>query len=111
MYLKTEIDAHKNEIEILAKEKEALENHLMNTNQSTNTALTNELHRIREEIKRHYVAEKNESIRMQNQITLLTTEKVGIEHQIQLLKDRLTEVGMAIGDDATPPTLPVPKKK
>lgn len=65
MYLKTEIEAHKNEIEILAKEKEALENHLVNTNQSTNTALTNELHRVQEEIKRHYVAEKNETLRMQ----------------------------------------------
>ena len=48
------LNTHKKEVQILRSEKETLESVLTMKTQDTRKALTNELHRVEEEIKRHY---------------------------------------------------------
>ena len=48
------LNTHKKECQILRSEKETLESVLTMKSQDTRKALTNELHRVEEEIKRHY---------------------------------------------------------
>ena len=48
------LNIHKKEVQILRSEKETLESVLTMKCQDTRKALTNELHRVMEEINRHY---------------------------------------------------------
>ena len=48
------LNVHKKEVQILRSEKETLESVLTMKCQDTRKALTNELHRVIEEITRHY---------------------------------------------------------
>ena len=48
------LNVHKKEVQILRSEKETLESVLTMKCQDTRKALTNELHRVQEEITRHY---------------------------------------------------------
>ena len=48
------LNVHKKEVQILRSEKETLESVLTMKCQDTRKALTNELHRVTEEISRHY---------------------------------------------------------
>ena len=48
------LNVHKKEVQILRSEKETLESVLTMKCQDTRKALTNELHRVTEEINRHY---------------------------------------------------------
>lgn len=52
--LQEHLNTHKKEVQILRSEKETLESVLTMKCQDTRKALTNELHRVEEEIKRHY---------------------------------------------------------
>ena len=45
---------HKKEVQILRSEKETLDSVLTMKSQDTKKALTNEIHRVVEEISRHY---------------------------------------------------------
>ncbi len=65
----------------------------------TRKALTNELHRVEEEIKRHYLNQRAEGTRLQNQITGLKTEKTGIEKDIVRMQKRIDELELQIGSD------------
>ena len=48
------LNVHKKEVQILRSEKETLESVLTMKCQDTRKALLNELHRVNEEINRHY---------------------------------------------------------
>ena len=52
--LRENLNVHKKEVQILRSEKETLESVLTMKCQDTRKALTNELHRVIEEITRHY---------------------------------------------------------
>ena len=65
----------------------------------TNKAMTNELHRVVEEIKRHYANQNAESTRLQQQMTQLSTEKTNLQKEIVKLQGRLQELNMQIGND------------
>jgi len=52
--LQEQLNTHKKEVQILRSEKETLESVLTMKQSDTRKALTNELHRVEEEIKRHY---------------------------------------------------------
>ena len=55
------LNVHKKEVQILRSEKETLESVLTMKCQDTRKALTNELHRVTEEISRHYSNQTAES--------------------------------------------------
>lgn len=52
--MQEQLSTHKKEVQILRSEKETLESVLTMKQGDTRKALTNELHRVEEEIKRHY---------------------------------------------------------
>lgn len=52
--LHEQLNTHKKEVQILRSEKETLENVLTMKCQDTRKALKNELHRVNEDITRHY---------------------------------------------------------
>ena len=66
----------------------------------TRKALTNELHRVEEEVKRHYANQKAESSRLQQQVTNLKTEKTALEKEIVRMTKRIEELEAAIGKDS-----------
>jgi hypothetical protein len=69
------LTTHKKEVQILRSEKETLENVLTMKCQDTRKALTNELHRVHEDINRHYSNMRAESVRLNTQLGNLKTEK------------------------------------
>ena len=58
------LNIHKKEVQILRSEKETLESVLTMKCQDTKKALTNELHRVNEDINRHYSNMNAESQRL-----------------------------------------------
>lgn len=62
--LHEDLNTHKKEVQILRSEKETLENVLTMKCQDTRKALKNELHRVNEEITRHYAVMRAESTRL-----------------------------------------------
>ena len=63
--LSEQLSHHKKEVQILRSEKETLESELTMKLQDARKALTNELHRVTEEVKRHYGNQKGEAQRLQ----------------------------------------------
>ena len=79
-------------MQILRSEKETLESVLTMKANDTSKALTNELHRVVEEINRHYSNSKAECTRLNQQITNLKTEKTAIEKEIIRAENRIQEL-------------------
>jgi len=90
--LQEQLNTHKKEVQILRSEKETLESVLTMKNQDTRKALTNELHRVEEEIKRHYANQHAEGQRLQQQLTTLKTEKTALEKDIIRMQKRIEEL-------------------
>ena len=67
----------------------------------TRKALTNELHRVEEEIKRHYANQRAESTRLQQQLTQLKNDKTALEKDIIRMQKRIEELELQIGYDDT----------
>ena len=67
--------------------------------QDTRKALTNELHRVEEEIKRHYNNQHAEGQRLQQQLTGLKTDKTALEMDIVRMQKRIEELELQIGHD------------
>ncbi len=65
----------------------------------TRKALTNELHRVEEEIRRHYANQKAEGSRLQTQVTQLKNDKTALEKEILRLQGRIEEIELQIGED------------
>ena len=94
------LNTHKKEVQILRSEKETLENVLTMKCQDTRKALKNELHRVNEEITRHYGVMRAESTRLQQQMGNLKTEKTALEKEIVRMTKRIEELEAQIGKDS-----------
>ena len=66
----------------MRSEKETLDSVLTMKCQDTRKALTNELHRVTEEIHRHYSMADAENQRLQQTLSNLKTDKTGIEKEV-----------------------------
>ena len=93
------LNVHKKEVQILRSEKETLESVLTMKCQDTRKALTNELHRVSEEINRHYSNQNAETQRLQQQLSNLKTEKTALEKEIIRMTKRIEELELQIGQD------------
>ena len=93
------LNIHKKEVQILRSEKETLESVLTMKCQDTRKALTNELHRVTEEINRHYSNQNAEAQRLQQQLSNLKTEKTALEKEILRMTKRIEELELQIGQD------------
>lgn len=97
--LQEHLNTHKKEVQILRSEKETLESVLTMKQGDTKKALTNELYRVEEEIKRHYANQKAEGTRLQQQLTQLKNDKTGLEKDIIRMQKRIEELELQIGHD------------
>lgn len=68
--------------------------------QDTRKALTNELHRVYEDINRHYSSMRAESVRLNTQLGNLKTEKNALEKEIVRMTKRVEEIESEIGKDS-----------
>ena len=93
------MNTHKKEVQILRSEKETLESVLTMKQGDTRKALTNELYRVEEEIKRHYANQKAEGTRLQQQLTQLKNDKTALEKDIIRMQKRIEELELQIGHD------------
>jgi len=84
----------------LRSEKETLENVLTMKCQDTRKALKNELHRVNEEIVRHYAVMRAESTRLSQTVGNLRTEKTALEKEIVRMTKRIEELEIQIGKDS-----------
>jgi len=84
----------------LRSEKETLENVLTMKCQDTRKALKNELHRVNEEITRHYAVMRAESTRLSQTIGNLRTEKTALEKEIVRMTKRIEDLENQIGKDS-----------
>ena len=94
------LNHHKKEVQILRSEKETLENVLTMKCQDTRKALTNELHRVTEDITRHYSVMRAEAVRLNQQMGNLKTEKTALEKEIVRMTKRIEELEEQIGKDS-----------
>ena len=67
--------------------------------QDTRKALTNEIHRVVEEIQRHYTNQSAENQRIQQQVSNLKTEKTALEKEALRMTKRIDELELQIGAD------------
>ena len=84
----------------MRSEKETLENVLTMKCQDTRTALKNELHRVNEEITRHYAVMRAESTRLSQTVGNLRTEKTALEKEIVRMTKRIEDLENQIGKDS-----------
>ena len=98
-HLTENLNVHKKEVQILRSEKETLESVLTMKSQDTRKALTNELHRVQEEINRHYSNQHAEAQRLNQQMSNLKTEKTALEKEILRMTKRIEELELQIGVD------------
>eukprot|EP00347_Sterkiella_histriomuscorum_P017846 403347749 len=97
--LQEQLNSHKKEVQIMRSEKETLESVLTMKCQDTRKALTNELHRVEEEIKRHYNNQHAEGQRLQQQLTGLKTDKTALEKDVIRMQKRIEELELQIGHE------------
>ena len=93
------LNVHKKEVQILRSEKETLESVLTMKCQDTRKALTNELHRVVEDVTRHYSNMTAESQRLQQQLSNLKTDKTALEKEVLRMTKRIEELELQIGQD------------
>lgn len=98
--LHEQLNTHKKEVQILRSEKETLENVLTMKCQDTRKALKNELHRVNEEITRHYAVMRAESTRLSQTVGNLRTEKTALEKEIVRMTKRIEDLENQIGKDS-----------
>ena len=67
--------------------------------QDTRKALTNELHRVVEEVSRHYTNQQAEAQRLNQTVSNLKTEKTALEKETLRLTKRIEELELQIGQD------------
>ena len=59
----------------------------------------NELHRVTEDVNRHYANQNAETQRLQQQLSNLKTEKTALEKEIIRMTKRIEELELQIGQD------------
>ena len=63
--------------------------------------LTTELKKVESEMKRHYVGQKEENLRVVAQISNLKAEKTSLDMQLRELERRMAELELQLGHDAS----------
>ena len=94
-----EMNFHKKEVMLLRSEKDTLQEVLNMKINDVRKGLTNEIARVEDEMKRHFAHQKNENIRLQNQINQLKGEKTALQAQAMKLQSRISELENQIGNE------------
>ena len=97
--LQEELHFYKKEIQTLRSEKETLDDTLTRKAQEIRKTLTNDVLKSEEDMKKSYLAQKNENNKLQTQITTLKTEKTNLQQHLLDLQRRTSELELSIGAD------------
>ena len=97
--LQEELHFYKKEIQTLRSEKETLDDTLTRKAQEIRKSLTNDVLKAEEDMKKSYLAQKNENNKLQQQITTLKTEKTNLQQHLLDLQRRTSELELSIGAD------------
>ena len=95
-----DISNNKRDVQLLRSEKDSLESALNAKIMELRKYLMNELSRIEDEMKRHFVHQKQENNRMQQQITGLKGEKTAMQQLLLKLQRRLSDLESQIGNES-----------
>ena len=98
--LQEEINFYNKEIKTLRSEKEQLDDTLTRKAQEIRKNLTDDVLRAEEDMKKSYLAQKNENNKMQHQITTLKTEKTNLQQHLIDLQRRTAELELCVGAEA-----------
>lgn len=98
--LNEDIGNNKRDVQLLRSEKDSLESALNAKVMELRKYLMNELSRIEDEMKRHFVHQKQENNRMQQQITSLKGEKTAMQQLLLKLQRRLSDLESQIGNES-----------
>lgn len=97
--ISNEMSQHKKEIILIKSEKDTLQGVLNMKINDVRTSLSSEIARVEDEMKRHFANQKNENIRLQNQINFMKGEKTGLQAQLMKLQSRILELENQIGNE------------
>ena len=90
---------HKQEVQVLRSEKDALESALNSKVITVRKNLMNEISRVEEEMKRSFVHQKSENSKLQQQITGLKNEKTALQQHLLGLQRRISDLENQIGNE------------
>lgn len=97
--VKNEMTTHKTEVSQFKMEKDSIQDNLKTKTHEVKESLINELHKVEEEMKRHFSHQKAENSRLQQQISQLKSEKSVLNNQLLYLKRRIEELELQVGND------------
>lgn len=94
-----ELAAQRQEIESLRGDKAGIEEHYQGQLQELKKTMVGDVQRLQDEVKRHFVQQKAENQRLQQQITTLKQEKTSLQQQILGLQRRVQDIEEQVGAD------------
>ncbi|EGR29570.1 hypothetical protein IMG5_153420 [Ichthyophthirius multifiliis] len=94
-----QLSKHKIDFKMLKTEKNTLEQVLKVKNSDIKNTLSNELKRLEDEMKRHFIHQKAESGRIQNQINNLKAEKAALSQTLNGLDNRIFDMENGVGEN------------
>lgn len=101
--LGAELSLHKKDVQVFKAEKDTLQSVLLMKSADVQDSLTEELERLEEEMKGHFVAQKRENARLQEQVSGLKAEKTTLKQQLIGLQQRIKELELQIGTEEAEP--------
>ncbi len=90
---------HKTDLLKLKNEKESLQDKLKGRTKEVREGLLEELSKVDEDMKRHFNSQKNENMKLVQQIISLKTEKTSLQNQLIALQRRISDLEMQVGND------------
>mmetsp|Transcript_2343 Transcript_2343/g.4941 ORF Transcript_2343/g.4941 Transcript_2343/m.4941 type:complete len:124 (+) Transcript_2343:86-457(+) len=94
-----ELAAQRQEIDSLRSDKSNIEQHYQTQLEELKKTMVGDVQRMQEEVKKHFMQQKSENARLQQQITTLKGEKTSLQQQILGLQRRIQEIEEHIGTD------------
>ena len=96
-----EITNQKKEVQTLKSERDSLQSVLTMKSSDVKDALYEELKTLDTEMRRHFGNQKAENSRLQQQITVLRSEKATLQQLLIGLQRRIAELEIQIGSEET----------
>ena len=101
--LNADLAVHKKDVQVFKAEKDTLQSVLLMKSADVKDSLNEELEKLEEEMKGHFVEQKRENCRLQEQIGALKAEKTALKQQLIGLQQRIKELEMQIGAEEAEP--------
>lgn len=92
-----DIEYHKQEVQMVRREKDSLEQVLAVKAQEVRTSLQNEAQRVEEDLKNSLNKQRNENIRLMHAINKIKEEKTNLQKNLLSLQQRIAELETQIG--------------